>query len=77
MPLRYVRPLEPAERAALRQQFKTSADVRLAHRRHAVLLSAEVWPVPRMAALLQVDRSTVHRWLDRLEARGVAGLAIP
>lgn len=76
MPFRYVRPLEPTERAALTHRFKTSADVRLVHRCHAVLLSADGWPVPKIAALLQVDQSTVHRWLDRFQARRVAGLAI-
>ena len=31
--------------------------------------------VTKIAELLRVDQSTVHRWLDRFEAAGLAGLA--
>lgn len=71
-----MQPLEPAEPAALGQQFKARAGVWLVHRGHAVFLSAEGCPVPRIAALLHVPQSTVHRWLDRFEALGVTDLAI-
>ena len=30
---------------------------------------------PEIAELLRVDQSTVHRWLDRFEADGLAGLS--
>jgi len=76
MPRRCVRSLESPERAALACRFEMSADVRLAHRHHAGLLSADGCPMPKIAALLQVDQLTVHSSLDRFEAHGVEGLVI-
>ena len=71
---RFVRPLILQEQIELEQTYKTSSTVPLVHRCHAVLLSAEGKPVPEIADLLRVDQSTIHRWLDRFEADGVAGL---
>jgi transposase len=76
MRLRFVRPLKADEYAELSATFKTSQDVRLVHRCQAILLSADGWRVPKIAALLQVDQATVHRWLDCFEAGGVQALAI-
>lgn len=45
MPLRYVRPPEPMERDALTRQLKTNT---------------EGWPVPKIAALLQVHGRLVR-----------------
>ncbi len=75
MPLRHVRALTAEERAALTELYKTSPVPELVHRSHAGLLSADGWRATRIAALLRVDQSTVHRWLDRFEADGLAGLA--
>ena len=61
MPLRYVRGLTAQERAALTELYKTSAVVELVHRSHAILLSADGWWVSRIAELLRVDQSTIHR----------------
>ncbi len=47
----------------------------MAHRSHAILLSADGWRVVKIAELLRVDQSTVRRWLDRFEAAGLAGLS--
>lgn len=73
---RFVRPLTADERAELTDTFKSSKDVRLVHRCHAVLLSADGWRVPKIAELLHVDDGTVLRWLDRFEANGPQGLVI-
>jgi transposase len=75
MPLRFVRELAAPERAALNEVYKTSQAVALVHRSHAILLSADGWAVPKIAALLRVDQATVHRWLDRFAAAGLPGLA--
>jgi transposase len=75
VPLRQVRELTTQERVALTELYKHSPAVEVVHRSHAVLLSADGWRVSRIAALLRVDQSTVHRWLDRFEAGGPAGLA--
>ena len=73
--LRHVRELTAHERAALTELYKTSPVVELGHRSHAVLLSADGWAVPRIGELLRVDQATIHRWLDRFEAAGLAGLS--
>lgn len=70
VPLRYVRELTAQERAALTELYKTSPEVEVGHRSHAILLSADGWRVTKIAELLRVDQSTVHRWLDRFEAAG-------
>ena len=75
MPLRHVRELTARERAALTELYKTSPVPELVHRSHAILLSADGWRATRIAELLRVDQSTVHRWLDRFEADGLAGLS--
>jgi transposase len=75
VPLRYVRELTAQERAALTELYETSSAVEVAHRSHAILLSAGGWRVTKVAELLRIDQSTVHRWLDRFGATGLAGLA--
>jgi hypothetical protein len=52
-----------------------SQAVKLVHRRHAILLSADGWGLPKIAELLQVDQATEHRWLDRSAADGLTGLS--
>jgi transposase len=73
--LRHVRELSAQERAALTELYKTSPVTDLVHRSHAILLSADGWRATEIAELLRVDQSTVHRWLDRFETDGLAGLA--
>jgi DNA-binding MarR family transcriptional regulator len=75
VPLRHVRELTTQERVALTELYKNSPAIAVVHRSHAVLLSADGRRVSRIAELLRVDQSTVHRWLDRFEAEGLAGLA--
>jgi transposase len=68
-------PLTDEERTALTETYRSSTDADLVRRCHAVLLFADGMPVPKVADLLRVDQSTVHRWLDRFEAGGVDALA--
>ena len=71
-----LRPLSADERTELTQIYRTSSDRRLSHRAHAVLLRADGHPLPEIAQLLQVNFTTIGRWLDRFAAGGMAGLAI-
>src|SRR5215470_17868695 len=71
---RVLAPLSLQDHLELSPTYQTSADARLVRRCHAVLLAAEGKAVPEIALLLRVDPSSVHRWLDRFEADGVAGL---
>ncbi len=74
MSRRLARPLSDEEQAALTETYRTSSDAELVRRSHAVLLLADGNSVPKVAALLLVDQSTVHRWLDRFESGGVQAL---
>lgn len=71
---RFVRPLTTAETQTLTDTYRHGTDVPTTRRCHAILLSADGQRVPAIAARLRVDQSAVHRWLDRFEADGVAGL---
>jgi transposase len=71
-----LRPLLVDERTDLTQIYRTSNDRRLSQRAHAMLLRADGHPVPEIARLLQVDPTTVGRWLDRFDAGGIPGLSI-
>lgn len=68
------RPLTTEEQRALTEAYRTSSDADLVRRCHAVLLVADGNSVPKVADLLRVDQSTVHRWLDRFESGGVEAL---
>lgn len=72
---RFVRPLSAEAHESVTETYKTNSDAMLVRRCHAVLLSAEGKRVPEIARLLPVDQSSIHRWLDRFEAGGLAGLA--
>jgi transposase len=75
MSLRHVRELTAQERVALTELYKTASAAELVHRSQAILLSADGWRVTKIAELLRVDQATVHRWLNRFEAGGLAGLS--
>src|SRR5712692_6571881 len=72
---RFVRTLTATEEHCLRETYRTGTAADQGRRCHAVLLSAAGKAVPEIAQLLQVDGSTIHRWLGRFEADGVAALA--
>ena len=74
MSLRYVRELTAAEQEELTELYKSSPIAAVVRRSQAILLSGDGWAVPKIAALLRVNQATVHRWLDRFEAAGSAGL---
>ncbi|MHB1007522.1 MAG: helix-turn-helix domain-containing protein [Chloroflexota bacterium] len=56
------------------ETYRSSADADLVRRCQAVLLVADGMRAPKVADLLHVDQSTIHRWLDRFEAGGLAVL---
>ena len=51
MPLRYVRVLTAAEQAELTELYKSSPVAAVVRRSHAILLSADGWAIPQIAAL--------------------------
>jgi hypothetical protein len=75
MSLRYVRELTAVEQEELTELYKSSPIAAVIRRSQAILLSADGWAVPKIAALLRVNQATpVHRWLDR-DLTAVAGSA--
>ncbi len=72
--LRFVRPLSHEELDELEQAAGESDDAGLRMRCRAVLLSARGETTADIARATRVDNSTVHRWLDRYEREGLAGL---
>ena len=69
----FVRPLAPAERAALQRLARREVG-RVSERMRMVLLSSRGYAVPEIAAIFECDEATVRRWLARFEAEGAAGL---
>lgn len=74
MTRRLARSLTAEEQAALTERYRSSADADLVRRCHGVLLIADGLGVPKVAELLRVNQSTVHRWLDRFERAGLGSL---
>jgi transposase len=74
MTRRMARALTVEEQRALGETYRSSSDADLVRRCHAVLLLADGLRVPKVADLLRVDQSTVHRWLDRFESGGQEAL---
>jgi transposase len=68
------RPLTMEEQTALVETYRSGSDADLVRRCQAVLLFGEGRGVPKVAELVRVDQSTVHRWLDRFEAGGLESL---
>ncbi len=69
----YIRSLTSPEQRVLRQG-QHHATTRLARRARMVLLSANGWSVPAIAALIHCCRRTVRKWLHAFLEQGLAGL---
>jgi transposase len=66
--------LRADEQAEIEQTFKTTADRRLRDRCQAVLMAHRGRKRKTIAADLGVHRTTVKKWLEQYQARGVTGL---
>ena len=72
--LRYVRPLDAAQLAALQERYRMTHDADERSRCQMILFSAQGKMVPEIAELTWFDADTVLYWRDRYEAEGVSGL---
>jgi len=68
------RGLTVEEQTALAESYRSSSDAELVRRCHSVLLLADGLRVPKVAELLRVNQSTIHRWVDRFELGGLGAL---
>lgn len=66
--------LTETDRKALEQGFKFGKRASFRQRCHYLLLSEQGYGVNEVAALYQVTRQLVGRWLDRYEHLGIEGL---
>src|SRR3989344_3766129 len=58
----------------LQDEIRRSEESRYDHRLHAVLLVAQGMKCPEVASLLGDAPRTVEYWINKFEARGLAGL---
>jgi transposase len=72
--LYFVRKLTRSERNRLGVILRKPPNVNVFLRAKAVDLSSEGWKVPRIAEVVQRDRSVVSRWLHRFDQEGIEGL---
>ena len=70
----FVRKLSRSERNRLVVIFQKPPHVNVFLRAKAVDLSSKGWKVPRIAEVVQRDRSVVSRWLHRFDEEGIEGL---
>jgi len=73
-----MRPLKISESEtivlALQDEIRRSEESRYDHRLHGVLLVAQGMTCPEVARVLGDARRTVEYWVQRFEAKGLAGL---
>jgi transposase len=72
--MRFVAPLDDQTKAHLQDLMKTHPVSQVRHRAHALLLSAQGYPIKRLAEIFFVDRETITNWLNRFDQDGLEGL---
>lgn len=72
--VKQVTPLSDTEQASLETTYRQSRKHRERQRAHAILLSAQGYSLDQLASILESDRDTISRWLDRWQERGIVGL---
>ena len=72
--MRFVAPLDDQTKTQLRDLVKNHPVSQVRHRAHAILLSAQGYPINRLAEIFFVDRETITNWLNRFDHDGIDGL---
>ncbi len=72
----YVRPLSPQEQEWIHRLYQQTAHVGLKSRCHIVLLSAQHYSVPQIAALLFSSEDTVARCIHEFNRSGLEGILL-
>lgn len=75
VPTKFVKSLSPADQNMLVVHHQSSESFRVRNRAHAVLLSADGFPIAEIAKICRVDRDTVSVWIDNWNSLGETGLA--
>lgn len=72
---RYVE-LTAEQKVALELAYKSGSTHDFRNRCHCILLSAQKWPVNRLATFFKVTDQSILKWFNRFESEGVEGLHI-
>jgi transposase len=72
--MKFVSALPQEQRTALEQLHLNGATARQRQRAHAVLLSADGYPIEQLAGILRADRDTISAWLDAWQKKGLDAL---
>ena len=57
------------------ENYQTNDNFRVRNRSHAILLSAEGYPIDEIAVICKAHRNAVSRWLERWKECGLDALA--
>ena len=74
MPNKFVKHLSDEEQIKLIENHQTSNNFRIRNRSHAILLSFQKHSVDEIAAVCQVHRTAVSRWINNWNEAGFNGL---
>ena len=74
VPHKFIENLSAEDYGKLVEYHQTGANSRVRRRAHAILLSFQRRSVEEIAAIYQVHRNTVSRWLERWQERGLETL---
>ena len=75
VPTKFIKTLSEEEMTKLVENRQTNENFRVRNRSHAILLSAEGYPIDQIAVICKAHRNAVSRWLERWKEFGVDGLA--
>jgi len=75
IPTKFIKTLSEEEMTKLVENYQTNDNFRVRNRSHAILLSAEGYPIDEIAVICKAHRNAVSRWFERWKEFGVDGLA--
>lgn len=75
VPTKFIKTLSEEEMTKLVENHQTNESFRVRNRSHAILLSAEGYPIDEIAVICKAHRNAVSRWLERWKEYGVDALA--
>jgi transposase len=72
--MKFVKTVSNEVQQALHEIYQHHACSKNRRRAHAILLSARGHTLNQIQEILQADRDSISLWMDRFNARGIAGL---
>jgi len=75
VPNKFIKTFDDTDYHKLVENYQTAANFRVRNRSHAILLSFQRYSIDEIAAICQVHRTAVSRWIDRWNEGGLDSLA--